>query len=80
VVSADDVQKRVDEVGVFYNTADKDLAKAILEKYDVEYIIVGQLERAIYSLEGIAKFIDLDGTMWHEVYHDGNTVIYKVNE
>ncbi len=80
VVSAEDVQKRVDEVGVFYNSVDKDLVKRFLTKYNVKYIVVGQMERAIYSPEGILKFSSFDGILWRQVYHDGNTKIYKVNE
>jgi YYY domain-containing protein len=80
VVSADDVQKRVDEVGVFYNTTDTDIVKEFLKRYNVKYMVVGQMERAIYSPEGISKFIQLDGILWREVYHDGSTAIYKVIE
>jgi uncharacterized membrane protein len=44
----------------------------------VRYIVVGQLERAAYNPEGIAKFKRLNGRTWQEVYHDGSTAIYEV--
>jgi uncharacterized membrane protein len=44
----------------------------------VRYIIVGELERAAYTPEGLAKFKAFDGKYWNAVYHDGNTVIYEV--
>lgn len=78
VVSAEAVQKRVDEVGLFYQTEDTAMAEKFIHDYDVRYIIVGQLERAIYPAGGIAKFELMNGILWHEVYHQGNTVIYQV--
>jgi YYY domain-containing protein len=78
VVSAEAVQNRVDEVGLFYQTDDRTVVEKFLNKYSVRYIIVGQLERAIYSSSGISKFEQLNGILWHEVYHQGDTVIYQV--
>ncbi len=74
------VEARVAEVGDFYNTVDAELTRVFLEKYDVRYIVVGQLERAAYTPEGIAKFERLNGRYWQEVYRDGNTAIYEVIE
>ena len=72
------VEDRVADVGNFYNNVDVQVARQFLEEYDVRYIIVGQLERAAYTPEGIAKFEQFDGQYWREVYRDGNTVIYEV--
>ena len=72
------VEARVADVGNFYNAVDEGSTDAFLEKYDVRYIVVGQLERAAYTPEGIAKFERLNDKYWHEVYHDGNTAIYEV--
>lgn len=51
----------MDEVGAFYTTADIQAALAFLRKYDVKYIVVGQLERNIYPVlegmpDGLSKF------------------------
>ncbi|MDL1909366.1 hypothetical protein FBQ81_01545 [Chloroflexi bacterium CFX6] len=78
VFTSTQVQDRVNEVGEFYNSAEIEFASDFLEKYDVRYIIVGQLERAAYSPEGIAKFRHYDGKYWRAVYRDGQTVIYEV--
>ncbi|MBN2119415.1 MAG: glycosyltransferase family 39 protein [Anaerolineales bacterium] len=72
------VEGRVIEVGNFYNAADVEYARQFLETYDVSYIVVGMLEQAAYTPEGIAKFEQFDGQYWQAVYRDGNTVIYKV--
>jgi uncharacterized membrane protein len=72
------VEDRVADIGNFYNSVDVGVARAFLEEYDVRYIIIGQLERAAYTPEGIAKFEQLEGQYWREVYRDGNTAIYEV--
>ncbi|HEX6268859.1 MAG TPA: DUF2298 domain-containing protein [Anaerolineales bacterium] len=72
------VEERVAEVGNFYNSVDIEFTRSFLETHDVRYIIVGQLERAAYTPEGIAKFERYNGTYWNSVYHDENTVIYEV--
>jgi uncharacterized membrane protein len=72
------VENRVAEVGDFYNAVDLEYAREFLEKYDVSYIIVGPLERAAYTPEGIAKFDQSEGVDWQEVYRDGSTAIYEV--
>jgi uncharacterized membrane protein len=73
------VWDRVNEVGFFYGTTDLEAAQDFLDEYNVRYIIVGKLERAEYTAEGIAKFDASNGTLWHEVYRDGQTVIYEVS-
>jgi uncharacterized membrane protein len=78
------VEARVAEVSTFYTTTDVDAARDFLKKYDVKYIVVGQLERAAYQRtdlpmpDGIAKFEMYEGQYWREVYSDGMTVIYEV--
>jgi YYY domain-containing protein len=71
------VYSRVDDVNLFFDTEDLDFAKAFLERYQVSYIIVGQLEMARYSPEGIAKFDQGLDTLWQVVYQDQETTIYK---
>ncbi len=72
------VEERVASVGNFYNSIDPAFIRAYLKKYDIRYIVVGQVERAAYTPEGIAKFEQLDGTLWKSVYRDGATTIYEV--
>lgn len=76
-VPGNDVQARVNEVEVFYQTFDLELVRSFLKKYDVKYIIVGQLERAYYP-DGVLKFEAQDGNLWKEVYRGVDTVIYEV--
>jgi uncharacterized membrane protein len=69
---------RVEAVHNFYQTEDVDEAIRFLEQYDVEYIIVGQQERARYPGPGLDKFQNQEGVYWDAVYQDGDTRIYQV--
>ena len=71
------VYTRVEEVNAFYDTVDLQEARDFLEKYQVSYIILGQLERAKYLPEGIAKFEEGEGALWQVVYQDNETTIYQ---
>jgi uncharacterized membrane protein len=72
------VTSRIEEIGTFYSTTSIEDAKTFLQKYRVKYIIVGQLEEAIYPLEGLAKFFQVDGVPWKIVYQQANTTILEV--
>jgi len=78
VYTASWVEERVLAVPNFYNSVDVRFVLEFLETHDVRYIIVGQLERAQYTPEGMAKFEEFEGQYWNEVYRDGKTVIYEV--
>jgi uncharacterized membrane protein len=65
-------------VNEFYLTADPDRAKEIIDQYGVEYIVVGQLEQALYPGMGLKKFDAQDGILWEEVFHRDDTAIYHV--
>ncbi|MBI3360820.1 MAG: hypothetical protein HY023_06895, partial [Chloroflexi bacterium] len=56
VVPSTLVTDRVQEIEVFYLSPSPDDAMSFLRKYDVKYIVVGDLERAYYTPEGLAKF------------------------
>jgi YYY domain-containing protein len=66
------------EVANFYQTSDLAEAYHFLEKYQVSYIVLGQVERSYYQREGIEKFSQLEGQMWRTVYQDRDTIIYEV--
>lgn len=72
------VTSRVDEVDAFYAVMTTEQAAQFLKKYNVAYIIVGEMEHAIYGESGLAKFKQNNGKLWDEVYRDGSTVIYSV--
>jgi YYY domain-containing protein len=72
------VTSRVDEVDAFYQIMSAAQAAQFLKKYNAAYIVVGEMEHAIYGERALAKFDENNGKLWDEVYRDGSTVIYSV--
>ena len=73
-----EVWNRVNGIHAFYNTVDLETAVSFIEKYNVQYIIVGQMEKGMYEAAGIEKFAAQEGILWDCVYREGNTEIYRV--
>ena len=71
------VAARGQEAQQFYNTLDLNEAKTFLKKYNVRYIVLGQLERAAFP-SGLSKFDEQNGVLWESVYNDEETTIYQV--
>ncbi len=81
VVPGSMVSSRIQDVNMLYNTTDIQEALDILRQYNVSYIYVGELERAYYTPEGIAKFQQMaDAGLLQIVYQDDAVTIYKMNE
>jgi YYY domain-containing protein len=54
--SMDPQAGREEDVELAYTTMDPDTAQTILDKYHVEYVYFGRLERELYGEAGMAKF------------------------
>jgi uncharacterized membrane protein len=63
---------------MFYLSPDRLFASQFIRDYQVEYIIVGQLERNYFPGVGLDKFEQFNGDLWQEVYRNQQTVIYQV--
>ncbi|MEX1253184.1 MAG: DUF2298 domain-containing protein, partial [Dehalococcoidia bacterium] len=72
------IDLRREDVKLFYDTTDEPDAQRILRKYDVQYVIVGDLERGYYTEAGIAKLERGLGGMLQLVHTSGNTQVYEV--
>jgi uncharacterized membrane protein len=92
VIFSNIVRQRGAEEDNFFTTPDMKVTMDYIHKYNVKYIIIGQLEWAKYVNDNWAaetpgcptcldKFKQFDGVYWHAVYkdQDGKTVIYEVN-
>jgi YYY domain-containing protein len=77
-LNIDSINARLAEIPDFYKTTNVNDALKFIKKYDVKYIIVGQLERAYYPGDGLLKFETFNGTYWKEVFREKDTVIYEV--
>lgn len=53
------VDRLIEEVNNFYNTTDAEFAQQFLTKHQVQYIVVGDLERAYYDPNGMNKFQEM---------------------
>ncbi len=75
------VSTRIENVNLLYRTPDITQAQTILEKYDVEYIFVGSLERTYYHPDGLAKFEQMVSEGYLTIaYQDAYVTIYRVNQ
>lgn len=77
-LSYNSITNRLNEIPYFYQTTLVEDALSFLEKNNVSYFILGQMERAYYSGPGLDKFEDYDGVYWKEVFRVEDTVIYEV--
>jgi YYY domain-containing protein len=67
-----EVMRRYADVGRIYNAATLAEVQELLDRYQVKYIAVGELERKDYQAAGLAKFAELK-----KVFERGNTAIYE---
>lgn len=77
------VDRRIEEVKTFYETTDLATALAFLERYQVEYVILGDMEREFYAPDGVEKFSQLvqQGNLeevFSEQGDEGGVQIFKV--
>jgi YYY domain-containing protein len=72
------VTKRQQDVTTFYESADPTEQVAILDRYDVRYVVLGQLERNYFPGPGLANIeAGLNGRL-QKVFDNGSTAIYAV--
>jgi YYY domain-containing protein len=85
----EEVGVRVSDVQTIYATTDPHLALNLIHKYDVQYVYLGQLERATCGDFGgkagdplpaaaVSKFDAMVGTSLQVVYRNPDVTIYKV--
>ena len=74
------VEQRVANVNAFYITLDIPTAWNILKFYDVEYVIVSDMERAYYPQANLDKLETMvEQGLLDVVFEQGSAVIYRVN-
>ncbi len=72
------VTERGEEVTAFYNSTSVAEAEEFLKKYDVHYVILGQVEKLYYPGAGLRKFENgMDGKLV-KVFSNANLAIYQV--
>ncbi len=74
-----EVEARFDDARELFATRDVRRTRALLSRYGVGLVYVGELERSIYPAEALAKFDRMAAFGVREIYRDGATVIYRVD-
>ena len=72
------IEQRRADVQTIYETADFDLALKLLRQYGVDYIYLGDLERAYYFGPGLEKFELMGEFGITPVYRNVRVTIYRV--
>ena len=67
------LEGRFEDIERLYRTTDEEEARAILDKYGVDFVFVGSLERQNYPQEGLAKF----ERMLPVAYQDAGATVYQ---
>jgi YYY domain-containing protein len=75
---SDWVFKRVEDVNAFYSVSDISVAKDLVEKYKVDYIVIGQLEKIVYPQKGIDKFFLNANGFLELIYSSEDTNLFMV--
>jgi YYY domain-containing protein len=54
--SPGEIDRRRRDVRTIFETTNREVARSLLDRYRVDFVFVGPLERATYSKEGLSKF------------------------
>ncbi len=68
----DEIGSRGEDVALLYETADWEVAQGIIDKYNIEYIYMGELESATYDLQ-VEKFYQ----HLEVAFQEGSVVIFR---
>lgn len=78
--SIEEINTRIQDVKVFFSTENKKLAQDIAEKYNIEYIYVGELEKIYYPKEGLDKFDFMIQQGFKKIYYKNGFSVYKIKK
>jgi uncharacterized membrane protein len=72
------VDERTRDVRLLYTDPNPQRTLEILKRYDVRYIVVGELERAYYPEAGLRKFDQMVGSALEVAYDAEGVKLYRV--
>jgi YYY domain-containing protein len=73
------IDRRIDSVRDIYNTLDLNQALGNLKRFNVQYVYIGDMERAFYDPQGLDKFDAMvRAGMLEVVYQNERVKIYRV--
>ncbi|MFQ5576616.1 MAG: DUF2298 domain-containing protein, partial [Anaerolineae bacterium] len=71
--NTDEVNRRRPDIDAIYNGLNPETTLTLLDKYAINYVYVGPLEREMYAPQGLAKFADF----LEPVFSQGGVTIYR---
>ncbi|HLA44473.1 MAG TPA: hypothetical protein VJZ27_13605, partial [Aggregatilineales bacterium] len=75
----DEVEKRRSDIQTLYTTGDMDEIRRIIREYDIQYIVLSDLERAFATEETIALFTEMvENGELSLAYNGLQTQLFKV--
>ena len=81
----DELGPRLDDVETLYDSSDPQVKLDILRQFDVQYVVVGALERGltergrpVVDPAGLAAFEGMVGTSLEVAFQQGGTTVYRV--
>ncbi len=74
------VYRRDLDVAQIYRTTDTQEALRLLSLYQVRYVYVGPIERAVYGDAGLLKFQQMTGSFLEVAFRNDQVTIYRVND
>lgn len=69
---------RAQDIETIYKSRDLTKTRELLDKYDVSFVVVGEIEKSKYSLA--AQSIDKFGKLGEKVFEQGTMRIYRVGQ
>ena len=77
----DAIRNRAEEIKEIYNTTNVARAEELLKRYEVTYIVIGELERIYYAEAGLKKFSDLaEKGRIRRVFQNEGVSIYQIDQ
>lgn len=79
IIDGSIIDRRLDAVRDIYNTRDLNQALGNLKRFNVQYVYIGDMERAFYETQGLDKFDAMvTAGMLEIVYQNDRVKIYRV--
>ncbi len=73
-----DLDRRLRDVRMIFETTDATEAAALLARYDADYVVVGPRERNAYGAQGERKFAEFGSPVFTDLANGQNIVIYEI--
>ncbi|MCL0032142.1 DUF2298 domain-containing protein, partial [Dehalococcoidia bacterium] len=73
------ILERKRDIETIYSSSNIDMVMSLIDKYDISYIYIGQLEKHYYNTEGLQKFDDND-RLFDILYFNDGVKIYQVKD